>query len=322
MALPELHLTLQELRYLVAVAEEQHFERAAELCHVSQSTLSAQLRKLEDQLNVTLFDRSQRQVAPTLAGKEIIAQARLVLEEAHKIQAIAMGRLDPMQGILRMGIIPTLGPYLMPHLLPSIRELYPKLRLFLREDLTDHLLRQLRGGELDLLLVALPVRHEGLETLPLFEEPFRVALPTGHPLAERRQIRECDLNDYEVLLLAEGHCLRDQALSICESPQVIEEFAASSLETLRQMVAAGIGLTLLPELAIRLDHETTYRQMIEIRPFAPPVPSRTIGLVWRRQFPRQATIKELANMIQNHLPPGLSKTETYPPCSPKLGEAL
>lgn len=307
--LPELHITLQELRYLVAVAEEKHFERAAELCHVSQSTLSTQLKKLESQLNVILLDRSQRQVVPTSVGKEIVAQARFVLEEAQKIQAIALRQLDPMQGVLRMGVIPTLGPYLIPHLLPPIRDLYPKLRLFLREDLTDHLLRRLRCGELDLLLMVLPVREE-LESLALFEEPFRVALPVGHPLAERDQIREREFNDYRILLLEEGHCLRDQALEICKSPWVIEEFAASSLETLRQMVAAGIGLTLLPELASRLDRETAYRQLIEIRPFAPPVPSRTIGLVWRRQFARQAAIQELAEVIRNHLPPGLNKTKS------------
>ncbi len=312
MALPELHVTLQELRYLVAVADEQHFERAAELCHVSQSTLSAQLKKLEDQLDVMLFDRSQRQAAPTPVGREIIAQARLVLEEARKIQAIALRGLDPMQGVLRVGVIPTLGPYLMPHLLPPIRAAYPKLRLFLREDLTDQLLRQLRGGELDLLLMALPVRHEGLETLALFEEPFRVALPVGHPLAERDRLRESDLEDYGILLLEEGHCLRDQALAICQSPRVIEEFTASSLETLRQMVAAGIGLTLLPELAIRLDSEMAYRQLIEIRPFAPPAPSRTIGLAWRRQFPRQATIGALVEVVQHHLPSGLNQMKPCP----------
>ena len=156
------------------------------------------------------------------------------------------------------------------------------------------------------------MRHEGLETLVLFEEPFRVALPVGHPLAERDRIRESDLEDYGILLLEEGHCLRDQALAICQSPRVIEEFTASSLETLRQMVAAGIGLTLLPELAIRLDSEMAYRQLIEIRPFAPPAPSRTIGLAWRRQFPRQTTISALAEVIQRHLPASLNKTE---PCA-------
>ncbi|MCP5159498.1 MAG: hydrogen peroxide-inducible genes activator [Gammaproteobacteria bacterium] len=307
MFLSELHVTLQELRYLVAVAEEQHFGRAAELCHVTQSTLSIQLKKLEDQLNVILFDRSQPQATPTPVGREIIAQARLVLEEAHRVQAIALRGLDPMQGVLRVGVIPTLGPYLIPHLLLPIHAAYPKLRMFLREDLTDHLLRQLRSGELDLLLMALPVRREGLETLTLFAEPFQVALPAGHPLTERDQIEESDLSDYEILLLEEGHCLRDQALAICQSPKVIEDFTASSLETLRQMVAAGIGLTLLPELAARLDQAAAYRQLIEIRAFAPPAPTRTIGLVWRRQFPRQATIDGLVEVIQKHLPPGLSK---------------
>ena len=313
MALPELHVTLQELRYLVAVAEEKHFERAAEVCHVSQSTLSAQLKKLEEQLNVTLFDRSQRQATPTPIGREIIAQARLALEEAHKIQEIALQQLDPMQGTLRVGVIPTLGPYLMPRLLAELRFSHPGLRLFLREDLTEHLVRQLRSGHLDLLLLALPIRHEGLETLALFEEPFQVALPADHPLTERNQIGESDLQEHRILLLEEGHCLRDQALAICESPQVIEEFAATSLETLRQMVALGIGLTLLPELAIRFSQMTAYRHWIQIRPFAPPAPARTIGLVWRRQFPRQGAIKTLAALIQQALPPDLGQAR---PCSP------
>lgn len=196
MALPELHVTLQELRYLVAVAEEKHFERAAEVCHVSQSTLSAQLKKLEEQLNVTLFDRSQRQAIPTSVGRDIIAQARLALEEAHKIQELALQRLDPMQGTLRVGVIPTLSPYLMPQILPKLRITYPKLRLFLREDLTEHLVRQLRSGHLDLLVLALPVRTDGLETSALFEEPFQVALPADHPLTQRSQVRESDLRDH------------------------------------------------------------------------------------------------------------------------------
>lgn len=311
---PELHMTLQELRYLIAVAEEKHFERAAEICHVSQSTLSAQLKKLEDQLNITLFDRSQRQITPTPAGREIIVQARLTLEAASKIHEIALQRLDPMQGSLRVGIIPTLSPYLMPPILARLKTAYPKLRLFLREDLTDHLLRQLRGGQLDLLLMALPVKSEGVETLALFEEPFQVALPAGHPLAERAQIREGDLRDYRILLLEEGHCLRDQALALCESPKVIEEFAATSLETLRQMVAVGIGLTLLPELAIRLTQTIPYQHLIEIRPFAPPVPTRTIGLVWRRNFPRQAAVERLAELIHNPLPAGLAPAASA--CSP------
>ncbi|MBL8259603.1 MAG: LysR family transcriptional regulator [Candidatus Competibacteraceae bacterium] len=306
-------MTLQELRYLVAVAEEKHFERAAEVCHVSQSTLSAQLKKLEEQLDVTLFDRSQRQATPTAVGRDIIAQARLALEEAHKIQEIASRRLDPMQGTLRVGVIPTLSPYLMPRILPELRISYPKLRLFLREDLTEHLVRQLRSATLDLLLLALPVRAEGLETLALFEEPFQIALPTDHSLARRSQIGESDLREHRILLLEEGHCLRDQALAICESPQVIEEFAATSLETLRQMVAVGIGLTLLPELAIRFSQTTCYQHLIQIRPFAPPVPTRTIGLVWRRQFPRQDTLKMLAALIQRSLPPDLRSAR---PCSP------
>lgn len=312
MTLGECHVTLQELRYLVAVADARHFERAAQCCHVSQSTLSAQLRKLEDQLGVRLFDRSRRQVAPTPVGREIIAQARRVLEEVERLQALALGRLDPMRGNLRLGVIPTLGPYLIPHILPPLRARYPDLRLFLREDLTEHLLTQLRGGDLDLLLLALPVRGEGLETLPLFREPFRLALPVGHPLTARDWVRERDLQDYGMLLLEEGHCLREQALAICQSPQVLEEFTATSLETLRQMVAAGVGLTLLPELATHLGPGAALEPLITLRPFTPPAPSRAIGLVWRRQFPREACPRALGELIQCHLPAGLRRLPPEP----------
>jgi LysR family hydrogen peroxide-inducible transcriptional activator len=299
-------MTLQELRYLVALADEGHFARAAERCHVGQPTLSTQLKKLEDFLGVSLFERGKRRVIPTPVGEEIIAQARVVLEEAGKLRQLANRGQNPMAGPLRMGVIPTLGPYLLPHLLPIIHATYPKLRLLLREDLTRNLLARLRAGKLDILLLALPVKIDGLETAPLFREPFVVALPADHPLAEQQQVQHDDLQHECVLLLEEGHCLRDQALDICgaNSSGAGEEFKATSLETLRQMVAAGAGCTLLPALAALPATEVSIKAMIKTRPFAEPVPTRTIGLVWRRSFPRMKVVHNLRALMLNHLPPG------------------
>jgi LysR family hydrogen peroxide-inducible transcriptional activator len=298
-------MTLQELRYLVAIADTKHFERAAEICHISQSTLSLQLKKLEEHLNVPLLDRSQRQVTPTPTGEEIIAQARLVLETADKIYELASKHRDPMVGALRLGIIPTLGPYLMPHLIPIIHATFPQLRLFVREDLTGHLLEHLRSGKLDVLLLALPIHDEHLEVRPLFEEPFEVALPVKHPLTVRAQIREADLSNHSVLLLEEGHCLREQALAICGSPKRVDEFAATSLETLCHMVAMGTGVTLLPALAGSFCAEPIRQTLLQIRPFMPPVPKRKIGLAWRCRYAREETLKRLAELIDEHLPVGV-----------------
>jgi LysR family transcriptional regulator, hydrogen peroxide-inducible genes activator len=301
-------MTLQELRYLVALADEGHFARAAERCHVGQPTLSTQLKKLEDFLGVALFERGKRIVVPTPMGEEIIAQARIVLEEAGKLRQLADRGQNPMAGPLRLGIIPTLGPYLLPHLLPIIHAAYPLLRLLLREDLTQNLLAQLRAGKLDVLLLALPVNVDGLETAPLFQEPFVAALPADHPLTAQREVRRSDLRRQYVLLLEEGHCLREQALDICgmSHSDTGEEFKATSLETLRQMVAAGAGCTLLPALAALPTTGLAIKSMIETRPFAEPVPSRIIGLVWRRSFPRAKIVHNLKALIFNHLPQGVA----------------
>jgi LysR family hydrogen peroxide-inducible transcriptional activator len=302
-------MTLQELRYLVALADEGHFARAAERCHVGQPTLSTQLKKLEDFLGVPLFERGKRIVIPTPIGEEIIAQARVVLEEAGKLRQLAEQGKNPMSGPLRVGIIPTLGPYLLPHLLPTIHASYPELRLLLREDLTRNLLTRLRAGKLDVLLLALPIHMDGLDIAPLFEEPFVVALPAEHPLARRRRITHHELRDQCVLLLEEGHCLREQALDICgaHSGDTGEEFKATSLETLRQMVAAGVGCTLLPALAALPGTELPMRSMIETRPFAEPAPTRLIGLVWRRSFPHRKVVENLKALVLEHLPPGTSR---------------
>lgn len=297
-------MTLQELRYLVALADKGHFVRAADACHVGQPTLSTQLKKLEDYLEVTLFERNKRGVIPTPAGEKIIRQARIALAAVDHIRELAREGHEPMDGPLRLGVIPTLGPYLVPYLLPTLRETLPRLQLFLREDLTANLLERLRQGRLDALLLALPVHGEDLEALRLFREAFMVALPAGHPKAARQYLREDELAGENVLLLEEGHCLRDQALAICGSiaSEQREELKATSLESLRQMVAAGIGSTLLPALATLPGVGSVHDGMVQVIPFAPPVPTRTIGLVWRHRFPREATVRGLAAFILARLP--------------------
>jgi LysR family hydrogen peroxide-inducible transcriptional activator len=310
-------MTLQELRYLVALADKGHFSRAAEACHVGQPTLSTQLKKLEEYLGVTLFERNKHHLQATPIGEQIIAQARIALSVVSQIKELARRGLDPMHGPLRLGVIPTLGPYLMPHLLPEIRKRFPDLHLFLREDLTGQLLERLRQGRLDALLLALPVRGEDVQTLDLFHESFVVALPPEHRLASRRQLTQEDLAHENVLLLEEGHCMRDQALAICgeQGTDQREELKATSIETLRQMVAAGVGCTLLPQLAALPGAGSLHADTVSIRPFAAPLPTRTIGLAWRRNYPRESTVRMLAEWIRERLPPQVDKVAPPSPRS-------
>jgi LysR family hydrogen peroxide-inducible transcriptional activator len=302
-------MTLQELRYLVAVAEEGQAARAAARCHVGQPTLSTQLKKLEDTLGVQLFERGPRGLKPTAAGAPIIAQARIVLEEADKLRTLARATQDPMAGPLRLGTIPTLGPYLLPHLLPVIRRHFPQLRLLLSERLTAQLLEALHARALDCALLALPVPHAGLEVMELFREPFELALPAGHALARKKRVHPDDLAQECLLLLEEGHCLRDQALEVCGTArrEAREDVEATSLETLRQMVAAGIGCTLLPQLSTQGGARPDKR-LIELRPFARPAPTRLIGLVWRARGVRAETARRLGELIRAHLPQGVTGT--------------
>ena len=297
-------MTLKELQYLVALADQGRFGRAAEACHVGQPTLSTQLKKLEDYLGVTLFERNKHYLLPTPVGEEIIERARIALEVVEQIRELARQGADPKKGSLRLGVIPTLGPYLVPHLLPAIRDSCPRLHLFLREDLTANLLERLRQGRLDALVLALPVPGEDLMVMELFREPFVVALPAGHALERNRHISEEQLDGQNVLLLEEGHCMRDQALAICGSTtsHEREEFKATSLETLRQMVAARVGCTLLPALAALPGVGSVQSDLVQIRPFAPPVPTRTIGIAWRHRYPREKTVKHLAQLILANLP--------------------
>lgn len=298
-------MNLRDLRYLVALADSGNFARAADTCHVSQPTLSMQIKKLEDQLGVQLFERTSKRAVPTMAAKAIIAQARVVLAEADQLRALARGAGDPFAGPLRLGVIPTLGPYLLPHLLPKIRAAHPKLRLYMREALTAELLAQLRAGKLDACLVALPIDEHGLELEPLFREPFVAALPAQHPLAKKKKLRQADLVGEQILLLEEGHCLRDQTLAVCGARRGgDDDYPATSLETLRQMVAAGIGITLMPALATRTS--AIGKRLLVFRPFADSTPNRLIALVWRRGYARVAVLHALASLTRAALPPNVN----------------
>jgi LysR family hydrogen peroxide-inducible transcriptional activator len=305
-------MTLQELRYLVALADTGFVVRAAEACHVGQPTLSMQLRKLEEYLGVILFERSRHHLVPTPVGERIIERARAALEIVEQIRDLARQHRDPMDGPLRLGVIPTLGPYFIPHLLPALRARFPDLHLFLREDLTARLLERLRQCRLDALLLALPVAGDDLEQLELFREPFVVALPQDSPLARRPALGSAELEGQNLLLLEEGHCLREQALAICgatASPQR-DELKGTSLETLRQMVAAGVGCTLLPALAAAPAASPVPPGLVQIRPFSAADACRRIGLVWRHRYPREQTVRGLAELILANLPPGVEAART------------
>jgi LysR family hydrogen peroxide-inducible transcriptional activator len=264
---------------------------------VSQPGLSAQILQLEGLLGLRLFERDRRKVLITPAGEELVRRARIVLEEAGHLVEAARVYDRPLCGQLRLGVIPTIAPYLLPRVLPTIRERYPELSFWLHEGQTADLVDQLQRGQLDLLLLALEARLSGLETLSLFEDPFVVAASASHPLARRKRVREADLTGEPMLLLEDGHCLRDQALSYCDRAGVAEasDFRASSLPTLIQMVAGGSGLTLLPTLSLPVEGKATGLVVI---PFAGPSPFRTIGLGWRPTSPRAEEYRLLGELLR------------------------
>jgi LysR family hydrogen peroxide-inducible transcriptional activator len=298
-------MTLQELKYLVALADHGHFGRAAEACFITQSTLSTQIKKLETFLGVTLFDRSLKRVTPTPIGREILAAARNIVEQSERIRELARHAQDPMARTIHLGVIPTLGPYYLPHALTLAQRKHPGLRLLLREELTPQILEHLADGKLDAGLLALPVADETLNAEPLFYEPFFAALPAGHALTARDGLKVPDIMGEKLLLLDEGHCLRDQALDVCGAGAGgREEVRATSLETLRQMVGMGLGVTLLPALSVDAGPRAS-RRRVEIRPFKKPVPGRTIGLVWRRRAPFPETFERLAATLKASLPAGV-----------------
>ncbi|HTW37940.1 MAG TPA: LysR substrate-binding domain-containing protein [Steroidobacteraceae bacterium] len=293
-------LKLKDLRYLVAVADTRHFGQAARRCFVSQPTLSAQIKKLEDYLGVKLIERQPRRATLTEAGEQIVARARLILEASDEVVALARSHRDPLAGQLRLALLPTIGPYLLPRVTPHLRKSLPRLTLLLYEYQTAPLLAKLHAGELDLGILALPVELEGLEARELYEEPFEVALPAGHPLAKQGTVRLQDLQHEQLLLLEEGHCLRDQALAVCSRAGMSEnaDFRATSLETLRQMVAAGAGVTLLPELAVSGAYGNA--RGVAVRPLARPVPTRRIGAVWRKSSARRTAIDAVLKVVAEH----------------------
>ena len=290
-------IKLKDLRYLVAVADARHFGRAAERCFVSQPTLSAQLKKLEEYLGVRLIERQPNNVSLTGAGEQIVARARRILEASDEVVALARTHRDPLAGRLRLALLPTIGPYLLPRVSQVIRRSLPRLELHLYEYQTAPMLEKLKAGELDLGILALPVDLDGLEARELFAESFTVALPERHRLAKRERLQVRDLEGEPLLLLEEGHCLRDQALEVCSrigagEPQ---DFRATSLETLRQMVATGAGITLLPELATKGAYGDA--RGVVVLPFSKPVPVRHVGAVWRKTTARRPAIDAVCKLI-------------------------
>ncbi len=294
-------LKLKDLRYLVALADARHFGRAAEASFVSQPTLSTQLKKLEESLGIQLIERNPKQVTLTEAGEQIVARARRILEASDEVVTLARSHRDPLAGKLRLAVLPTIGPYLLPRITRDIRKALPRLELRLYEFQTAVILEKLHAAAIDVGILALPVPMDGLDSRTLYAEPFTVAMPDQHRLAKRSSIRVEDLKDETLLLLDDGHCLRDQALEVCSRVglQEKQDFRATSLETLRQMVATGAGITLLPELASQGAYGKA--QGVVVRPFAKPVPSRKIGAIWRKTSVRVPAIEAICKLIEAQL---------------------
>ncbi len=295
-------MNLRDLEYLVAVDDLRHFRKAAEACNVSQPTLSAQIKKLEETLGVQLIERTQRKVMLTPVGQEVVTQARRVLGEVRTLAEIPQQYLDPMSGTLHIGIFPTLAPYLLPRIIRPIKQQYPNLELRLTEAMTLPLLQLLHDGKCDVLILALPIpaehAHTSLEAISLFHEPFHLAVPELHPLAKKRNLKLEDIDGERLSLLEDGHCLRDQALDVCKSAGSMEnaDLRATSLETLRYMVQAGETITLMPDLACH--REQAESRGIRYLPFRKPGPEREIGLVFRGSSQRKPCFRNLAALIR------------------------
>jgi LysR family hydrogen peroxide-inducible transcriptional activator len=292
-------MNLRDLEYAVCLAGEGQFRRAAARCHVTQPTLSAQIAKLEDELGVQLFERGPRSATPTVNGRALIRQAQIVLDEAERLRALARTGQDPLRGPFHLGVIPTAGPYLLPLLLPVLRQRWPHLQLLLREDQTAPLLDRLRAGSLDAAILSLPLDGADLRWEPLLSEPILVALPCGHKLAGRARVGPDALAAEPVILLEEGHCLRDQSLAVCDAVGLSHrrgDVQAAGLESLRQMVMAGIGIALVPELATLAPFGAG--TLAVYHRFAPPEPTRELVLAWRRSFPRADALQGLARGLR------------------------
>jgi LysR family transcriptional regulator, hydrogen peroxide-inducible genes activator len=296
-------VTLNELRYAVAVARERHFGRAAEACHISQPSLSVAVRKLEEELGVTLFERGHGEVTLTPAGETLIRQARRVIDEVGALREMAMHQQDQLAGPLRLGAIYTVAPYLLPELIPVLHERAPGMPLVIEESFTARLRDRLKEGELDAILVSLPFEEPGVVTLPLYDEPFVAVLPAAHPLSREETLTLEDMADATLLLLGAGHCFRDQVLELCPGclrtantdGSVSKNLQGSSLETIRHMVASGMGVTILPCTAAGADRYA--QRLLAVRRFAEPAPSRRVALAWRASFPRPQAIEALRRAV-------------------------
>ncbi|MFN5156144.1 MAG: LysR substrate-binding domain-containing protein [Betaproteobacteria bacterium] len=294
-------MTLTELKYIVAVARERHFGRAAEACHVSQPTLSVAVKKLEEELDVKIFERGASEVSTTPLGEQIVRQAQQVIEQAAAIREIAKTGKDPVSGPLRLGVIYTVGPYLLPDLVRQAIERVPQMPLMLQENFTVRLLEMLRTGELDCAILAEPFPDAGLAVAPLYDEPFLAAVPRKHPIAARPSISAEELKNETMLLLGTGHCFRDHVLEVCPeyarfatgAEGIRKSFEGSSLETIKHMVASGMGITVVPRLSVPAEPQPHVAYV----PFSEPVPSRRIVLAWRRTFPRYEAIAALRNCV-------------------------
>jgi LysR family transcriptional regulator, hydrogen peroxide-inducible genes activator len=294
-------VTLTELKYIVALARERHFGRAAEKCFVTQPTLSLAIKKLEDELGVALFERNKNDLIVTAVGAKIVEQARRVLDEAGRITQLAKGGGDQLAGALRLGVIPTIGPYLLPELIPVLRKKAPGMPLAIEENLTGNLGPLLKQGEIDAVIIALPFVIPGVKTKLLYEEPFRVVVPAGHRWVGRKHIRPSELSDENLLVLNNGHCFRDQVLEACPGQQpdtMTEGRAGSSLETIRNMVASGLGVSVLPCSALGKPYQPYQSKVLGVLEFDAPVPSRKVALAWREEFARPLAIQALIDSVK------------------------
>jgi LysR family hydrogen peroxide-inducible transcriptional activator len=293
-------MTLTELRYIVTLAQEQHFGRAAQTCHVSQPTLSIAVKKLEDELGVALFERTRTRVHPTAIGLQVLERARRIIEQAADIRDLANSGVDQLTGALCVGVLPTVAPYLLPQFIPLLQRLAPQMPLYVEEDLASPLAKKLRQGEVDVLIVTAPFSEVDVVTLALFEEPFVLLVPAGHPLAGKTEVGAVDLVGQEVLLPGEGHCFREQILTAFPALRATASRSGvartGSLETLRHMAASGLGVAILPLGAAQMPLYAT--NLLTIRPFIEPVPSRQLLLAWRASFPRHKAIDVLRRAVQ------------------------
>lgn len=306
-------MTLTELKYIVAVAREKHFGHAAETCFVSQPTLSVAIKKLEEELGVAIFERGGTEISTTALGEQIVAQAERVLEQADAIREIAKQNKDPLAGPLRLGVIYTIAPYLLPALVKTMIERVPQMPLMLQENFTSRLIELLRRGELDAAIMALPFSDQGLLARPLYDEPFVIAMPRNHPWAKRKSVNAEELKSETMLLLGSGHCFRDQVLEVCpemarlsnSGDGIARTFEGSSLETIRHMVASGIGITVLPRASVpEMDAKDG---MLRYVPFAQPVPSRRVVIAWRKSFTRAPAIDAVRDAVLSCDLPGVAK---------------